>query len=311
MTQPSRQTTSGIRLYLFDKLLISYCLIMVAILFGVGRPLAEYYDEIIFYTAMAGIAALIVRFVDEDKSRFHKLIRLLYPGAMFIFFYRETGGTMFLLFDGFFDWQLTALEKWLFGINPTIFIDQHLLNVWLNEIFSFCYFTYYFMIIVFLLALFFKKDYAVIKNSLGAICLTFFLSYFLFFLYPVEGPRWHFAHYYFNQIEGPVFRQLTELVIAKGAVHGGCMPSSHFGVALVILMYTFRYYRKAGWALMPLVAGLAIGTVWGRFHYVSDVIVGGLLGLISVLLVWKNCADSPSDGYNASRSKELETRNVS
>jgi membrane-associated phospholipid phosphatase len=36
---------------------------------------------------------------------------------------------------------------------------------------------------------------------------------------------------------------------------------------------------------LALNLGLAIGTVWGRFHYVSDVVAGGFLGPVSVLVV--------------------------
>jgi membrane-associated phospholipid phosphatase len=274
-------------IFAFDKLVVGYCLLMVVVLLAIGRPLGEYADELLFYSSMAAAAALVISFVPQEKSRFLMLIRLLYPGLMFTFFYRETGGLMFLVFDGFCDWQLTALEKSVFGVYPTVYIDRNLLNVWLNEIFSFCYVAYYPMIPVFLLAVFFRRDYEIIKNSLAAICLAFFLSYLLFFLYPIEGPRWHFALQYVHPVEGPVFRQIAEFFIDSAAVRGGCMPSSHFAVALVILIYSLRYYSRAGWLLLPVVIGLGIGTVWGRFHYASDVVVGGLVGLVSVLLVGK------------------------
>ena len=298
-------------IYVFDKLIIGYCLFMVLLLLAVGRPMRQYFDEVLFYASMATLVALIIRFVPEHKNRFSKLIRLLYPGFIFIFFYRETGGTMFLLFDSFYDWQLIAFEKSLFGIHPTLYIDRHLLNVWLNELFSFCYSFYYLMLSISLAYMFLRKDYEILKNFLAASSLTFFLSYFLFFLYPVEGPRWHFMAEYVNQIEGPVFRQITEFFIEKGAVRGGCMPSSHFGLALVILIYCFKYYRNIAWMLMPIVIGLGIGTVWGRFHYISDVFVGGLIGLFSVLFVWKYCAILPDQQYNNSKAKEPAPENVS
>jgi len=117
-------------------------------------------------------------------------------------------------------------------------------------------------------------------------CLTFFASYLLFSLYPAEGPRWYFAHEYVNMVDGPVFRQLVNLVIANGAVHGGAMPSSHTGVAFLIMAFCFRYYRRWGWILLPIVLGLAAGTVWGRFHYVSDVIVGLAIAVLALLWVW-------------------------
>ncbi len=195
-------------MYCFDRVVLGYCLLMVVLLLAIGRPLGEYLNELIFYASMAAIAALIIRFVPQERNRFFRFIRLLYPGLMFTFFYRATSGTMFLLFDRFYDWQLTAFEKAIFGVYPTIYIDLYLLKVWLNEILSFSYVSYYFMIPVFLLTLFFRRDYEVIKNFLAAACMTFFLSYLLFFLYPIEGPRWHFAAEYINAVEGPISDRL-------------------------------------------------------------------------------------------------------
>lgn len=304
-------TSGTFGLYAFDRLIIGYCLLMVAILFLVGRSLSEYGDEIVFYASVAAIATLIVRYVPGEGQGFPTAVRLLYPAALFLFFYRQTGGTMFLVFDGFLDEQLTAFEKAVFGFNPTIYIDRHLLNVWLNEIFSLGYFAYYFLIPLFLLAVFCREEYDLIKSYLCAACLAFFFSYILFFLYPLEGPRWHFALEYAHTVEGPVFRPLTEFVIAKGAVRGGCMPSSHFAVALVTLMFCFRYYRRAGWALLPVVTALAIGTVWGRYHYVSDVIVGGLIGLATTLATWRYRTVSTERSCVNTKIKESAAENVS
>ncbi len=276
-----------VRLYPFDWLIVGYSFLMLVLIGLLGRPMRMYYDEIAFYTCMIAVALLIARYVDEHRNRLSTLIRITYPILLFTFFYQATGGLMFLVFGHFYDSQLVSFEKAIFGVNPTLYIDRHLLNIWANEVFSFCYFSYYFWILVFLLVLFVKKHYETIKSFLTAACLTFFLSYILFFLYPIEGPRWHLAGQYVNQIEGPLFRKMVEVVIDNGAVRGGCMPSSHFGVMLVIMMYCFRQYRKAGWTLLPLNIGLAIGTVWGRFHYVSDVFVGGILGLVTTLMVWK------------------------
>jgi len=109
----------------------------------------------------------------------------------------------------------------------------------------------------------------------------------LFGVNPIEGPRYFFSGSYINAVEGLLFRHLVEMVINNGAVRGGCMPSTHFAVALVILMHCFRLYRRIGWSLLPINVGLAIGTVWGRFHYISDVFVGGAIGAIATLIVWK------------------------
>ena len=89
------------------------------------------------------------------------------------------------------------------------------------------------------------------------------------------------------------------------------MPSSHFGVALVIMLYCFRFYPKAGWLLLPINVGLAIGTVWGRFHYVSDVVAGGLIGLAFVLVVWKYYPRWNRSAVTHYTQRELEAEHVS
>lgn len=274
-------------IYPFDYLIIGYCLLMVLCIAIFGRPLSEYVDELIAYCSMAALTAVIVRYIDESKSRLNHFVRLMYPVILFTLFYRVTGGMMFLMFDRFFDAHVVSAETWLFGLEPTMFIDRHLLSPWLNELFSACYFSYYFMLPGFMIPLFFMGRTRIIHRALTAMCLTFFLSFILFFVYPVEGPRWHQAGQYLHTVEGPLFRHLVNMVINSAAVRGGCMPSSHVGVALVILAYVFRVSRKAGWILLPINIGLAIGTVWGRFHYVSDVFVGATIGLGAVWVVEK------------------------
>ncbi len=273
--------------YPVDRIVLAYCLLMFLVIAMLGRPLNEYIGELLFYMGMALLTVLIVRFVDETANRTKAFFRILYPAIMFIFFYRMTGGQIFLLFDHFFDGQVVAWERTLLGEEVTLLIDRHLLYQGLTEILSFCYFCYYLMLPGFLIPAFVRRDYKIIRDYLAAASLTFFVSYLLFWLYPVEGPRWYLAGEYVNPIEGPLFRKLVDFVIEHAAIRGGAMPSSHTGVALVTLMFCFRYYRRAAWWLLPIAAGLALGTFWGRFHYMSDMVIGALLGAISVWIVWK------------------------
>ena len=266
------------KLYPVDWLVIGYSLLMVIVIAFLGRPLAHYAGGIAFYITMAILTLLIVRFVDETRSRWHAFVRLLYPAMMFFFFYRATGDQMFLLFDRFFDSQVVTWEESLLGLEPTLFIDRFLPNTWLTEILSLCYFCYYLILPGLLIPLFLRRDDRGIREFLAAASLTFFVSYLIFWLYPAEGPRWFLETRYANDVEGPVFRPLVEFVMDNAAVRGGAMPSSHTGVALVALLFCFRCYRRAGWLLLPIVIGLAAGTVWGRYHYLSDVIVGASIG---------------------------------
>lgn len=295
----------------FDKIIIAYSKVMIITILIFGRPIMQYVDELLIYALTGAVALVIPIFVPERRNRILDFFRLIYPAVLFGVFYRTTGGTMFLIFDKFFDYQLVAFETAIYGMEPTLYIDRHLLTPVLNELFSFTYFCYYLMIPTFLIALFIKKEYEIIKRYLTAAAITYAVSFLLFFLYPIEGPRWHFAGQYINNIDGYLFRHLVELVIAGGAVRGGCMPSSHIAIALVIMMFCFRHFRFWGRVLLPINIGLAVGTFWGRFHYVSDVYVGIIIGLAVYYLVDLKYASWTGRVYNEVSEKELKTDFVS
>jgi len=275
------------RIYLFEYIIIAYLVILTALIFIFGRPLSQYFDELVANLIFATIVFASILLLHNTDRNLVRFFRLLYPAALFTFFYRQTGGLMFLIFPDFFDAQLTAFELSLFGVHPTFWIEHNVLNVWVTEILSLTYAAYYPMIPIYLFAIYFKRNYDIVKKSLAAICLTFFTGYLLFMLYPIEGPRYFFAGQYQYDITGPVFRQFVEFVQRTGSVHGGCMPSTHVAVAVVMNIFCLKYYRKAGIILLVINTGMALGTFYGRYHYVSDVVVGGLLGVCMTLLVMK------------------------
>ncbi len=266
----------------FDIAILGYLVLLTLLIFIFGRPLSGYFDELLINLAVAAIVLFAVFFLGKFQNRVALFFRLLYPGLLFTLFYRQTGGLMHLIFPEFLDRHLVAFETAIFGIEPTLWLDRHLNNVPLTEILSACYAAYYLMIPAFLLVLFFKRQYQLIEKSLLAVCLTFIASYLLFYFYPIEGPRYFHAGQYINNITGPIFRPIVELA-QTASVHGGCMPSSHVAVALVINYFIWKFYRPAGIILMIINIGMAMATFYGRYHYVSDVVVGTAIG---VTMTW-------------------------
>lgn len=287
-----------------------YCLFMVAMLFLLGDPLGLNLNGIAFYLFTAIVPFAVVAATRNHGGRFPLAVRYLYPVVLFTFLYRATADTMFLLFDHFLDDRIVAFETMLFGIEPTLWIDFLLPKPILTDILSACYFSYYLMIPVFTIWVFIRQDFVVLRRSLSAITLTFFMSYALFFLFPAEGPRWFQLAKYNHQITGFIFRPMVDLVIANGAVHGGAMPSSHTGVALIILIYCRRYYRRIAPWLAVLVFGLACGAVWGRFHYITDIVVGALIALVALWITDQWHEHIASAAISSKRNQKVATEYV-
>ena len=67
------------------------------------------------------------------------------------------------------------------------------------------------------------------------------------------------------------------------------MPSSHTAVSWVVTWYVLKMDRRWGRALMVISTLLSVGCFWGRFHYVTDVVVGLVLFATAVLFTeWYN-----------------------
>lgn len=292
---------STARLYPFDWLITGYSALMVILLVAFGEPFGAHRSNLVTYVLCGLAPFVILKLVGGNRTILGRAIRFLYPVILFTPLYRATGAQMFLFFDHFLDPKLIAFETSLFSIEPTVYIDQHLLQPLFNDLVTFCYACYYLMIPVFAIVLFKMRKDILLADATAAMCIMFFVSYLLFFLFPIEGPRWHQVALYQHSVDGYIFRPLVQFIQKNGAVHGGGMPSSHTGVALVILIYTWRVSRKWGMILTPIVCGLGMGALWGRYHYISDIIVGAAIGAASVWIVdhWLRIDQSGRPAGNA------------
>lgn len=263
-------------------MMIIYCWIIIILIINFARPIENYRNVLLFH---GGIIALVILLVSlaRYQNRLVTFARLLYPVILMTFLYQNSGKLVHLFSSEYFDNHIVAVEKALFGGDISLWLDG-VSNPWLTELFSATYFSYYFMIPGLALFLFFNRKDNELRRFMTATCAVFFLSYLIFILLPVECPRYHFATLYKNNLTGPVLRPLVDMVIGQAAFRGGAMPSSHVAEALVVMYFAIRAYGRRAYFMIAAVIGLALGTIYGRFHYISDVIAGGILGFIVIWL---------------------------
>src|SRR5260221_4443157 len=61
-------------------------------------------------------------------------------------------------------------------------------------------------------------------------------------------------------------------------------PSLHVGLSAVVLWYAWKHGKTAFLLLLPFVAGNWISTLYLRYHYLIDVLVGFVVAFLGVLL---------------------------
>ena len=249
----------------------------VALLFGSDQ--SGFVDSHLLH-AGAIIAALAVARYVPSEGRWAPYIRYGYPVPLFGLFYLDTHHYIWSFFSDWFDPALIAFEESILGFNFTAQVARIdsplLLDFWM-----FGYFFYYLMPPLAVTVMVWKQRPDEFRRMMVAVSAAFFVSYAMFFLYPLEGPRYAMADV-LPPLKGIIMYPLVMAVQNNGSIHGGCMPSSHTAVAWIFTFYLFLVHRAIGRFMVVISTILSVGCFWGRFHYVTDVLVGFAIFLVAI-----------------------------
>jgi membrane-associated phospholipid phosphatase len=77
---------------------------------------------------------------------------------------------------------------------------------------------------------------------------------------------------------------VINLIEHFGRVHGAAFPSAHVAGSMVAILASWRYRRWLFWPCLPFFISMCVATVYGRYHYVADVLAGLAVGAFGFLL---------------------------
>lgn len=210
-------------------------------------------------------------------------VRDAYPFLFIPYLYWELRYCARLFSNGFRDPVILRLEEALFGGQLAMTFSQALPILWLSELMHFFYATYWILLPMALAALYLRGRLAGFRELVFVELVLFFGCYLVYIFFPVAGPFYGFPRIGGELAQGP-FYQLVHAILADGGSQGAAFPSSHVAVAVGVAWVTWRHDRRVFAFLAPLVVGLTVGTVYGRFHYGVDALSGVLVGLAGVPL---------------------------
>jgi membrane-associated phospholipid phosphatase len=204
---------------------------------------------------------------------FAGLIRDIYPFLSIVFLYWELRYLALLFSGGYNDPLILRLEETVFGEQLAMTFSQRFPFMWLSELMHFFYGTYWLLPPLALGLLYARGRPQAARELIYVELVVFFGCYLVFLVFPVQGPHYEFPLIGPPLSEGPMYR-FVHWVLEDGGSKGAAFPSSHVAVAVAILLVTWRHDRFVWWLMLPLVVGLTIGTVYGRFHYGIDATSG-------------------------------------
>ncbi len=211
------------------------------------------------------------------------LLRTVTVTLSYAYLFEAVAGIQLVLHGRFRDDLVLALEERLFGVQPTLWLERFVTPS-LTEWLMFCYVVYLPLYPALCWVLQVKKGGAAVEEYFLALGLANVLCDVGFILFPVASPMYWMPESYRVALEGWAFTWAGELIRARTHFAGGSIPSPHAAAATVMWLMAWKHHRPTFWLLSPVVLSLYVSTVYGRFHYVTDAVVGVATGLLAVLL---------------------------
>ncbi len=196
-----------------------------------------------------------------------------------------------------YDDVLIAIDRWLFGVNPTEWLYQFSHPV-LTEVLQIAYTSFYVLFLLLGYELSRRHNPGLFHYFMFTVVYGFFLSYLGYFFLPAVGPR--FTLHDFSQLNQDLpgvllTPYLRWFVNAGGSVPMGVpndmaiagtqrdvFPSGHTMMTLVLLYLGTKFRARVRYFLYVIGSLLIVATVYQRYHYVIDLIAGALFMILCV-----------------------------
>jgi len=198
---------------------------------------------------------------------------------LFVILIYESLGDLIQYLQPDIDARLIRMDFFIFGVQPTVWMQRWIVP-WLTDILSLAYISYYFIPVVFIVALYLRNQMVELDRSVFVLAFGYYVSFIGYILFPAVGPRYALTHLYSVPLEGSVITDFVKNTLnALEHNQRDCMPSGHTQIVLMVLYLACRYQRFLFYLLFPIVCALIFSTIYLRYHYVIDLMVGTTLAI--------------------------------
>ena len=216
------------------------------------------------------------------KHEVLRLVRTIYPVILSGYFYSET------YFYNQFIWEnldqlLIDADQYIFRFQPSLLFSQFFSNMWFSELMYFGYFSFYLLIIGFIIIAYYhlKEETTELIFKLSA---ALFLFYLFFGIVPSAGPQFYLPSPEKDLPVGFVFDKIMHFIQANAEQPTAAFPSSHVGISIIILLSLRKKTPLFFKIALPFVFILILSTVYIKAHYAIDVIGGIIIAPITLYL---------------------------
>jgi membrane-associated phospholipid phosphatase len=191
-----------------------------------------------------------------------------------------------LINPGNLDRQLYALDLQLFGFEPSVVLERFI-SPFTSEWFAFFYFCYFFVLALHSIpiVLFERRERLLGEFTLGML-LVFCVGHLGYLCVPGFGPVRELEDYWTKQFPSGLWVNTVLETVKSGGAQKDIFPSLHTAAPTFISLFSFRNRKHLPFSrTWPVVAfftvNIIVATMFLRWHWLIDVVVGILLALLA------------------------------
>ncbi len=257
-------------------------LFLLTLLFHPRIPLWR--AQLLFYLLLLGL--LIALKLSSERKGTKGLRGFLndFAPVVFVILTYQSLGNLIQYLHSDIDPVLIQIDFFLFGVHPTVWMERWI-TPWFTDLLSLAYLSYYFLPVILVVSLYLKGRTEEFHQAMFILTFGYYLSFIGYILFPAIGPRFTQVHLYSIPLEGSWITDFVRYTL-NALEHNkrDCMPSGHTQIALMVLLLARRYEKLLFYLFLPVIIALIFSTVYLRYHYVIDLIVGAALAIGCILV---------------------------
>jgi membrane-associated phospholipid phosphatase len=231
-----------------------------------------------------GFILALGRYSSGHPSRAALWIRHWYVLIYLPFCYKEVPYIVSSLHLPIQDITLARWDVALWRTDPVFLLDV-LQNPVLTEFLELVYFLFIPSVIVLGLLYWYQRSSAEFRYCTFLVVATFLITYLGYVAVPARGP--HFMGYVSQHpaLQGLWFFHFFQATIDKlEGIQYDCFPSGHVAVTIVCAYSARKLASPLLWTYCVFAALIAFSTIYLRYHYTIDVLAGGLLAALLIVI---------------------------
>jgi membrane-associated phospholipid phosphatase len=266
----------------FEWVTLSYFAWLEAVVLLCHRNIPHAARHFALHLLLAAGVVCLAAAAARSRSELVRFARHWYPLPLYIFFFEELQGLVHAIFPGWFDRWLVAFDYALAGVHPSVWLARFASPA-LNDFMQFAYMTYFLNLVILPAILYASRERLAFWTLMVSTAIANYSIYVIAILFPIESPYYSLASLQSRPLRGGCCTALIGLIERFGRVHGAAFPSAHVAGSMVALLAAWRYRRWLFWIGLPFFLCMCVATVYGRYHYVADVVAGSIVGCVGFL----------------------------